>query len=81
MGADNRVAEVQQAAAALEDKLAAMQLRAEAAEAEKASIAEGLKRKGHEQEEASDAALQALAEKRCDHCVCSSHLSILQIWQ
>ena len=63
--ADARVADLEQEGAALEDKLAAMVLRAEAAEGEKAKLAEGLMRKGHEQEEASDAALQALAEKRC----------------
>ncbi len=60
-----RLAEVEQGAILLEDRLAAMTLRAEAAEQEKAKLAEGLTRKGHEQEEASDAALQALAQKRC----------------
>lgn len=49
----------------LEEQLTAMKLRAEAAEAEKAKVADGLRRKGQEQEEANDAALQALAEKRC----------------
>ena len=63
--ADSRVAELENETLALEDKLEAMALRAEAAEGEKAKLAEGLTRKGHEQEEASDAALQALAEKRC----------------
>jgi hypothetical protein len=62
--ADSRVAELENEALALEKKLEAMALRAEAAEGEKAKLAEGLTRKGHEQEEASDAALQALAEKR-----------------